>query len=38
VGEEESGKRERKTRKNMSDALGEGAISTPSPMIGTTYM
>jgi hypothetical protein len=29
--------RERK-QENMSDALEEGAISTPSPMVGTTYV
>jgi hypothetical protein len=38
VGEKERGKRERKRRKKMSDAVGEGAISTPSPTLGTTYV
>jgi hypothetical protein len=39
VGEKERGKRERKQKeKKMSNALGEGAISTASPMVGTTYV
>jgi hypothetical protein len=37
VGEKERGKRERK-RGKMSDALGEGTISTPLPTVGTTYV
>jgi hypothetical protein len=36
VGEKERGKKERKRRNKMSDALGEGAISTPLPKVGTT--
>jgi hypothetical protein len=36
-GEKERGKRERKRRKN-EHVLGEGAISTPSPTVGTIYV
>jgi hypothetical protein len=38
VGEKERGKRERKRRTKVSNALGEGAIGTPSPTVGTTYV
>jgi hypothetical protein len=34
----ERGKRERKRRNKMSNAFGEGAISTPSPTVGTRYV
>jgi hypothetical protein len=30
--------RERGKGEKMSDALAEGAISTPSPTVGTTYV
>jgi hypothetical protein len=32
------GERERGKGEKMSDALGEGAISTPLPRVGTTYV
>jgi hypothetical protein len=30
--------RQRGTGEKMTDALGEGAISTPSPTVGMTYV
>jgi hypothetical protein len=34
--QEEGEGREKEKMKKMSNALGEGAVSTPSPMVGTT--
>jgi hypothetical protein len=36
--EKEGEGREREEKGKMSNALGEGAVSTPSPTVGTTYV